>query len=62
MSAANGRLEAYDILPARDAKITAAQILKEQIAKSENAELTDAEEIALAHALAMFVEAQRWTP
>jgi hypothetical protein len=62
MSAANGRLEAYNVLTARDARLRAAQILREQMRWQEENRLTHAEEIALAHALSAFVDAERWMP
>jgi hypothetical protein len=59
MSAANGRLEAYNVLTARDARLRAAQILRDQMHNHDAGRLTDAEEIALAHALSAFVDAER---
>jgi hypothetical protein len=60
MSAANGRLEAYNILTARDARLRAAQILRGLCERVDV--LSDAELIALAHALSAFVDAERWMP
>lgn len=62
MSGTNGRVEAFHELDVRQARIEAARILSALVERQKQGCLTDAEEIALADALADYIEAMRWVP
>lgn len=52
----------FDILKPWDALRESARLLQALLERQQRGELTDAEEITLAHALAGFAEAHRWSP
>jgi hypothetical protein len=58
----NGRMQARDILASEDAVTEAARLLRRSLNRLKDEPHTTAEEVALAHALAAYVEARKLTP